>query len=78
MLSLRVWMAATGGEVGHPSDPPTVQALDPHANEYMERMKDEAVLLALAQKASGHADCAHPKLALRIMFWPISPDRLTK
>lgn len=27
-----------------------VQALDPHANEYMERLKDEAVLLALAQK----------------------------
>lgn len=26
------------------------QALDPHANEYMERLKDEAVLLALAQK----------------------------
>ncbi|KAL4854001.1 Eukaryotic translation initiation factor 3 subunit C [Chlorella vulgaris] len=27
-------------------------ALDPHANEYMERLKDEAVLLALAQKVS--------------------------
>jgi hypothetical protein len=27
-----------------------LQALDPHANEYMERLKDEAVLLALAQK----------------------------
>lgn len=29
---------------------PAAQALDPHANEYMERLKDEAVLLALAQK----------------------------
>lgn len=28
------------------------QVLDPHANEYMERLKDEAVILALAQKAS--------------------------
>lgn len=26
------------------------QALDPHANEYMDRLKDETVLLALAQK----------------------------
>ena len=37
--------------------PPTVQALDPHANEYMERLKDEAVLLALAQKV--HPSCCH-------------------
>lgn len=29
-----------------------LKALDPHANEYMERLKDEAVLLALAQKVS--------------------------
>lgn len=33
-----------------------MQALDPHANEYMERLKDEAVLLALAQKVSSSAD----------------------
>ena len=32
-----------------------MQALDPHANEYMERLKDEAVLLALAQKVGSLA-----------------------
>ena len=29
---------------------PLPQALDPHANVYMERLKDETILLALAQK----------------------------
>ncbi len=28
----------------------SLQGLDPHANEYMDRLKDETILLALAQK----------------------------
>lgn len=37
-----------------PCLPPPPQALDPHANEYMERLRDEAVLLALAQQVSAY------------------------
>ncbi len=45
-----------------------LQALDPHANEYMERLKDEAVLLALAQKVW---DSFHPRTvpALQFLLW---------
>ncbi|KAI7845552.1 hypothetical protein COHA_000843 [Chlorella ohadii] len=39
----------------------SLKALDPHANEYMERLKDEAVLLALAQKVSDYLQ-AHNEL----------------
>ncbi|KAL4433586.1 hypothetical protein ABPG75_000027 [Micractinium tetrahymenae] len=39
----------------------SLKALDPHANEYMERLKDEAVLLALAQKVSQYLE-AHNEL----------------
>lgn len=40
------------------SPPPktSIKALDPHANEYMDRLKDETVLLALAQKVSVHLE----------------------
>ncbi|PSC74602.1 Eukaryotic translation initiation factor 3 subunit C [Micractinium conductrix] len=34
----------------------SLKTLDPHANEYMDRLKDEAVLLALAQKVSEYLE----------------------
>lgn len=44
--------------------------LDPHTNQYMERMKDEPLFLALAYKASNHVGSrgefrAQAKIALR-------------
>ena len=32
----------------------TLQVIDPHTHQYMDRMKDEPVLLALASKASDY------------------------
>ena len=47
-----------------------MQVLDPHNHQYMERMKDEPLFLALASKASDHVESrrdfkSQAKIALR-------------
>jgi hypothetical protein len=39
----------------------SLQVIDPHTHEYMNRLRDEPVLLALAQKVGGAAGAAHAR-----------------
>lgn len=54
----------------HHSTPPTHQVIDPHTHEYKERLKDEVILLALAQRTTAYlqrtGDSKYlPRIALR-------------
>lgn len=52
--------------------PCSSQVIDPHTHEYMTRLKDEPVFLALAQKVMDYLNRVHdmknlPKVALRLV-----------